>query len=141
MHVRVLLAKPCDGVGHYLAAECKHGQHLQSVCHFAVSQAGGQTLDFTELLVELFDMGEQGCGFVGGREASAHTLEQRKAQLQFCMLQRAADGRLCDVQQPCGGTDAAGLHHSMKDFNVFEAHGMGVRQGGAGSLPACKKCT
>ena len=88
-----------------------------------MAQVVGQALDLVELLEQLLDVGEQRQRLIGGREPAACALEQRKAQLQLRVLQGAADGRLGDVDQPCGSADAAGLHDGIEDLDVAQAHG------------------
>ena len=48
----------------------------------------------------------------------ADALEQRKAKLDFRVLQGAAHSRLRDVDHAGGRAHAAGEHHRVEHFNV-----------------------
>ena len=54
--------------------------------------------------------------------AVSRTLEQREAELDFGVLQRAADRRLRDVDEPGRRAHAAGEHDGVEDLDVAQAH-------------------
>ena len=132
LHLWIFFAEPGHRARQHVAAECKHGQHGEPIRCLTMAQIGGEALHFIELLEQLFDVREQRERFVGRRESSARTLEQRKAQLQLRMLQRAADGWLRDVDEPRSRAHAAGLHDGVEDFDVPQSHGRA--RSGCGSV-------
>ncbi|MPM78233.1 hypothetical protein SDC9_125244 [bioreactor metagenome] len=123
LHLGIFLAKPGHGARQHITAEREHGEHGQPVRRLAMAQVDGQALHLVKLLEQLLDVRKQHLRLVGGHKASACALEQRKAQLQFGVLQRAADRWLRDVDEPRRSAHAAGLHDGVEDLDVAQAHG------------------
>ncbi|GKT20600.1 hypothetical protein AVHM3334_01655 [Acidovorax sp. SUPP3334] len=119
----VQLAKGVQCARHDFVAQGQHAQHVQFPLTLLAAQAVGEPLHIVELVEQAFDVRVERLRLARGHEAALHAVEKRKAQLQLGMRQDAADRRLGDVDEPRGGTHAAGEHHRIEDFDVAQAHG------------------
>jgi len=79
-----------------------------------------------QALGDFLDFAFQRQGFRRGLQFAAYTQKQRKAQLQFGVLQHFGHRRLRDVQQLRGGTDRASLANGLEDFDMTQAHGRSI---------------
>ncbi len=139
---RMLLAEDVQRARQHLVAERQHRQDAQLAHVLRGTQVLGQALHLVELAEEPLDVRVQGQRLVGGHQPAPGALEQRKPQLQLGMLQRAADRRLGDVDQPCRGADAAGEHDRVEDLDVAQPHGRTRCRSGRGVRDAghARKC-
>jgi hypothetical protein len=118
----VFLPEQAHGPRHDLVTQGQHGQHLQFMLAAPGAQVGRQALHLVELLEQALDVRVQRLRLQRGPQSPTHALEQREAQLQLGVLQRAADGRLGDVDHARSRADAAGEHDGVEDLDVAQAH-------------------
>lgn len=120
---RVLLAEGLERARQHLVAQRQHAQDAQLAGVAARAQVGREALHLVELRKQPLDVRIQRERLGGRCEPALGALEQRKAQLQFGMLQGAAHRRLRDVDEPRRRAHAAREHDRVENFDVAQAHG------------------
>ncbi|MDT4845678.1 hypothetical protein FQZ97_796720 [compost metagenome] len=127
-HGRMFLAEQAHGPGKYLVAQRQHGEHTQLALAAPGLEAGREALHIFELVEEAFDVRIKRLRLHRRPQPPALALEELEAELQLGVLQRAADGRLRDVDHAGRRTHAAGEHDGVENFDVSEAHATLWRQ-------------
>jgi hypothetical protein len=86
------------------------------------AQITRQAADVIQILMQTRNVGSQNAGLTRRDQATAHTVEQSKAQLHFCSRQHFAGRWLRDMQQLRGLRQRAATANRIKNFYMPPPH-------------------